>query len=68
MDHGFDKTTLELICSFFKNKNQRIKISIVFSTYLFSSVPQGSLLETLLFNICLKDPYFSYKALTLKII
>ena len=51
----------DLVYSYLKKRKQRVKINTTFSTWtdLISGVPQGSVLNSLLFNICLNDLFFS---------
>ena len=61
--YGFSKQALAIICSYLSNQKQRIRINNVFSSWkdLILGVPQGSVLGTLLFNICLNDLFFFLK-------
>ena len=61
--YGFSKQVLAIVSSYLSNRKQRIKINDVFSSWkdLILGVPQGSVLGTLLFNICLNDLFFFLK-------
>ena len=50
--YGFSKQALAIICSYLSNRKQRIKINNVFSSWkdLILGLPQGSVLDPLLFN------------------
>ena len=54
---GFDKQALSFIYSYLKNKKLSVGINNVYRTFLdlISGMPQGSVLEALLFNIFLID-------------
>ena len=51
--YGFDRNSLYFINSYLKGRKQRIKINSSYSTFteILFGVPQGSILELLLFNI-----------------
>ena len=50
--YSFDKTGLSIITDFLKNRKQRVKKVLIFSSYLdiLSGIPQGSMLGLILFN------------------
>ena len=55
--YGFDKNSLYIINSYLKGRKQRTKINSSYNTFteILFGVPQGSILGSLLFNICICD-------------
>ena len=54
---GIDVPALKLIQSYLSNRKQRTKINAMYSSWeeILFEVPQGSILDRLLFNIYLRD-------------
>ena len=63
----FEKNALDLVYCFLKNEKQRVKINTTFSTWidLISSVPQGSILDPLHFNVYFNDLLFFLKEINI---
>ena len=57
---GFDNNSLNLVNDYLSHRFQRTKIGNEYSSWkeIISSVPQGSVLGPLFFNIHLYDPFF----------
>ena len=58
--YGFDYQSLRTMESFLSNRQQRTKINNPFSRYseIICGVPEGSILDPLLFNIYICDIFF----------
>ena len=58
--YGFDYQSLRIMESFLSNRQQRTKINNAFSRYseIIYGVPQGSILDPLLFNVYICDIFF----------
>ena len=61
--YGFDNDSLNFICNYLVDREQRVKINSSFSTWskIEYGVPQGSILGPLLFNINTLDMFFEQK-------
>ena len=65
--YGFNMNTLTLLFSYLKNRKKSVRIKTNYSSFLelLSGVPQGSIPETLLFNIFLNDLFLFIKKASL---
>ena len=59
--YGFDKTCLHLLRDYLRNRKQRTKIDSSFKDWwdIICGIPQGSILDPLLFNVFINDICFS---------
>ena len=57
--YGIKKGSLNLLFSYLKNRNQRVRLNNTYIEWIdiLFGVPQGSILSRLLFNIFLCDPF-----------
>ena len=58
--YGIERKTLRLIYSYLKGRKQCVKVNNTYSDYneIISSVPQGSILGPILFNLSINDLFF----------
>ena len=63
--YGFETDALRYTKSYLTKRNQRARVNKTFSKGegITTGVPQGSILGSLLFNIFLKDLFFSFQTL-----
>ena len=63
--HGFSLPALRVINDYLSNRKQRTKIENTYSTWLdiIFWVPQGSILEPLVFNVFLAEFFFAVNAI-----
>ena len=61
--YGFDDDSLNFICNYLVDREQRVKINSSFSTWskIENGLPQGSIPGPLLFNINTLDMFFEQK-------
>ena len=61
--YGFDSDSLNFICIYLVDREQRVKINSSISTWskIENFVPQGSILGPLLFNVNTLDMFFEQK-------
>ena len=58
--YGFSKLALSFMCSYLKNRRQRVQINNKFSSFkeVIAGVPQSSIDRRLLFNLFINDLFF----------
>ena len=63
--YGFHIDTLKFIHEYLSNKKQTVTVNDAYSSWkdIFYAVPQGSILDSLLFNIYLYDLFYFLKTL-----
>ena len=63
--YGFDKISTEYLKDYLSHWKQKIKINKTFSNWanILHGVPQGSILDPLLSNVFLFDPFCLYQIL-----